>query len=249
MFASPGTAMLSLALFEETGDVTWASRFRRDVRLLWDKLEACEGVDCLIWQQELQGHKATHLGAVHGFAGNALPALRGRHLLPENEQKQWLDCIGRTLRATVVRDNGLVNWPQSVGKHRPGRTAMLMQHCHGAPGIVNTMADFPSPAIDDLLTAACETIWRAGPLKKGGGICHGTAGNGFAFLKLFNRTGNEMWLDRARQFAAHAISQCEAVKRQYGQYRYTLWTGDLGLAIFLSHCIESDDRLPTQDFF
>jgi len=126
---------------------------------------------------------------------------------------------------------------------------MLMQHCHGAPGIVNTMADFPSPAIDDLLTAACETIWRAGPLKKGSGICHGTAGNGFAFLKLFNRTGNEMWLDRARQFAAHAISQCEAVKRQYGQYRYTLWTGDLGLAIFLLHCIESDDRLPTQDFF
>jgi len=249
MFASPGTAMLSLALFEETGDVTWASRFRRDVRLLWDQLEACEGADCLIWQQELQGHKATHLGAVHGFAGNALPALRGRHLLPENEQKQWLDCIARTLRATVVRDNGLVNWPQSVGKHRPGRTAMLMQHCHGAPGIVNTMADFPSPAIDDLLTAACETIWRAGPLKKGSGICHGTAGNGFAFLKLFNRTGNEMWLDRARQFAAHAISQCEAVKRQYGQYRYTLWTGDLGLAIFLSHSIESDDRLPTQDFF
>jgi hypothetical protein len=56
--------------------------------------------------------------------------------------------------------------PQSVGKHRPGRTAMLMQHCHGAPGIVNTMADFPSPAIDDLLTAACETIWRAGPFEK-----------------------------------------------------------------------------------
>ena len=127
---------------------------------MWDQLEACEGVDCLIWQQELQGHKATHLGAVHGFAGNALPALRGRHLLPENEQKNWLDCIERTLRATVVRDNGLVNWPQSVGKHRPGRTAMLMQHCHGAPGIVNTMGDFPSPAIDDLLTAACETIWQ-----------------------------------------------------------------------------------------
>jgi len=39
------------------------------------------------------------------------------------------------------------------------------------------------------------------------------------------------------------------VKRQYGQYRYTLWTGDLGLAIFLLHCIENDDRLPTQDFF
>ena len=87
MFGSPGTATLSLALFEETGDDIWASRFRRDIRLLWDRLETCEGADCLIWEQNLQGHKATHLGAVHGFAGNAFPALRGRHLLPENEQK------------------------------------------------------------------------------------------------------------------------------------------------------------------
>jgi Lanthionine synthetase C-like protein len=249
MFGSPGTATLSLALFEETGDDIWASRFRRDIRLLWDRLETCEGADCLIWEQNLQGHKATHLGAVHGFAGNAFPALRGRHLLPENEQKQWLDCIARTLRATAVREGELINWPQSVGKHRPGRTAMLMQHCHGAPGIVNTMATFPGSAIDDLLTAAGETIWQAGPLKKGSCICHGTAGNGFAFLKLFKRTGREMWLDRARQFAAHAIGQCEVAKQQYGQYRYTLWTGDLGLAIFLSKCIEGDDLFPTEDFF
>ena len=41
-----------------------------------------------------------------------------------------------------------------------------MQHCHGAPGIVNTMADFPGSAIDDLLAAAGETIWQVGPLKK-----------------------------------------------------------------------------------
>jgi hypothetical protein len=249
MFGSPGTATLSLALFEETGDDIWASRFRRDIRVLWDLLETCESADCLIWEQNLQGHKATHLGAVHGFAGNAFPALRGRHLLPENEQKQWLDCIARTLRATAVREGELINWPQSVGKHRPGRTAMLMQHCHGAPGIVNTMATFPGSAIDDLLTAAGETIWQAGPLKKGSCICHGTAGNGFAFLKLFKRIGSEMWLDRARQFAAHAIGQCEVAKQQYGQYRYTLWTGDLGLAIFLSKCIEGDDLFPTEDFF
>jgi hypothetical protein len=111
------------------------------------------------------------------------------------------------------------------------------------------MATFPDSAIDDLLTAAGETIWQAGPLKKGSCVCHGTAGNGFAFLKLFKRTGSEMWLDRARQFAAHAIGQCEAAKRQYGQYRYTLWTGDLGLAIFLSKCIEGDDLFPTGDFF
>jgi hypothetical protein len=249
MFGSPGTAMLSLALFNETGDEVWASRFRRDVSRLWETLEPCQGADCLIWEQDLQGQKATHMGAVHGFAGNVLPALRGRDLLPEGERKKWLECIARTLRATAIHDGELVNWPQSVGKHRLGRTALLVQHCHGAPGIVNCVADFPSSGIDDLLLAAGETIWRAGPVRKGCCICHGTAGNGYAFLKLFNRTGDEKWLERARRFAAHSIDQCEAAAQQFGQYRYSLWTGDIGLAIFLWGCINGDDRIPTQDIF
>ena len=217
MFGSPGTAMLSLALFNETGDEVWASRFRRDVSRLWETLEPCQGADCLIWEQHLQGQKATHMGAVHGFAGNVLPALRGLNLLPDAEQKKWLDCIARTLRATAIHDGELVNWPQSVGKHRLGRTALLVQHCHGAPGIVNCVADFPSSGIDDLLLAAGETIWRAGPVRKGCCICHGTAGNGYAFLKLFKRTGDEKWLERARRFAAHSIDQCEAAARRHAQ--------------------------------
>jgi len=34
--------------------------------------------------------------------------------------------------------------------------------------------------------------------EKGAGICHGTAGNGYALLKTFERTGDELWLERAR---------------------------------------------------
>ena len=96
------------------------------------------------------------------------------------------------------------------------------------------------------MLAAGETIWRAGPVRKGCCICHGTAGNGYAFLKLFKRTGDEKWLERARRFAAHSIDQCEAAAQQFGQYRYSLWTGDIGLAIFLWGCINGDDRIPTK---
>jgi hypothetical protein len=53
----------------------------------------------------------------------------------------------------------------------------------------------------------------------------------------------------ARRFAAHSIDQCEAAAQQFGQYRYSLWTGDIGLAIFLWGCINGDDRIPTQDIF
>jgi hypothetical protein len=33
--------------------------------------------------------------------------------------------------------------------------------------------------------AGGELTWRAGPLAKGANLCHGTAGNGYAFLALF----------------------------------------------------------------
>jgi hypothetical protein len=49
--------------------------------------------------------------------------------------------------------------------------------------------------------------------------------------------GDVAWLHRARQFAMHAIVQCRNARQQYGQGRYTLWTGDGGLAIYLHYCL------------
>jgi hypothetical protein len=125
-----------------------------------------------------------------------------------------------------------------------------VQWCHGAPGIVTSFADFPpnrSPAMDALLLEAGEAVWRAGPLAKGPGICHGTAGNGYALLKLHRRTGEARWLERARAFAMHAIGQRDRMHRAHGRGRYTLWTGDLGLALFLWHCIEATPSMPSLD--
>ena len=64
---------------------------------------------------------------------------------------------------------------------------------------------------EELLLAGAELVWQAGPpgMEKGSGICHGTAGNGHAFLKVFERTGDELWLERARRFAMHALGQVE----------------------------------------
>jgi hypothetical protein len=127
---------------------------------------------------------------------------------------------------------------------------MLMQWCHGAPGVVTAMAEFPagrSAELDVLLQEAGEAIWQAGPLTKGYGLCHGTAGNGYAFLKLFQRTGGGIWLDRARSFAMHAFTQRDRMRQQYGRGRYALWTGDPGLAVYAWHCIRGCGGLPGLD--
>ena len=92
-----------------------------------------------------------------------------------------------------------------------------------------------------MLLKGAQLIWDAGPLgdEKGFGICHGTAGNGYALLRTFERTGDERWLERARAFAVHALEQ---VERMPG--RYTLFTGGLGTALFAGDCIGAQARFP-----
>ena len=87
------------------------------------------------------------------------------------------------------------------------------------------------------LSLATHATWAAGPLAKGSNLCHGTGGNGYAFLALYRRTGDARWLERARAFAMHGIAQTEAAAQRHGQGRYSLWTGDPGFAIYLWDCI------------
>ncbi|GGD63240.1 lanthionine synthetase LanC family protein [Lacimicrobium alkaliphilum] len=107
--------------------------------------------------------------------------------------------------------------------------------------------------IDDIETSLLpDACWPTHPLdaEKGSNICHGTAGNGYAFLYLYHRWGNKVWLDRARKFAMHAIKQYQNDRLAYGQGRYTLWTGDAGLAIYLHHCLYPQQAaIPGLDLF
>jgi len=47
----------------------------------------------------------------------------------------------------------------------------------------------------------------------------------------------------------HAIAQTEAHAHQHGQLRYSLWTGDPGLAIYLWDCLRGAGTFPTLDAF
>ena len=126
-----------------------------------------------------------------------------------------------------------------LGANRDGQ--IRTQWCHGAPGIVATLAHLLD---EELAVAGGELTWRAGPLSKGANLCHGTAGNGYAFLALHERTGDERWLTRARAFAMHAARQVEQSRSDHGHGRHTLWTGDLGTALYLADCVEGEGQLP-----
>ena len=150
-------------------------------------------------------------------------------------------------RRHAVEEDGLANWaPLADHDLRPHGQNIRVQWCHGAPGIVSSLAKFApdDPEHDRLLRAGGELIWRAGPLAKGAGLCHGTAGNGYAFLALLERTGDEVWLDRARTFATHAAAQVARAREAHGRGRFSLWTGDPGIALYLADCLDGGGELP-----
>jgi hypothetical protein len=248
MWGAPGTLLAALFLFERTGEPRWAELYRRTERVLWSQLAWSDEHRCAYWTQDLYGRQSTYLDAVHGFAGTALPLIRGRALLEPADWEAWRACIVRTVASTAVREGTQANWP-AVLDVPPARQKRLMQFCHGAPGFVICLAGLPSDDLDDLLLAGGEATWAAGPLRKGANLCHGTGGNGYAFLKLFARTGDERWLDRARAFAMHGISQVAAHAAAYGQGRYSLWTGDPGFAVYLWDCVRGQGAFPTLDVF
>lgn len=239
--------LIALTLFAETGEARWASLVRASAQALDDAFHPDEALGARIWTQDLYGAKTRFLGAVHGFAGNAFALNRARALLTAKDWETWRGELTESFAACAVRQGPVANWPPKLDPPADGTASpLLVQHCHGAAGMVTSLADLDAP-IDDLLVAGGEMTWRAGPLRKGSNLCHGTAGNGYAFLKLFQRTGYQIWLDRARAFAMHALAQSETQAASLGRRRYSLWTGDLGLACYLWDCLQAKARFPTLD--
>jgi Lanthionine synthetase C-like protein len=217
MWGSPGTMLVA----RELGlDDLWAESAD------WLRRERDEDG---VWEQHLYRNRRRFLGPAHGFAGCVL-ALGDDPLAAD------------VARKFAVEEDGLANWPALAGDGLvAGDGAIRTQWCHGAPGIVASLAGLLD---EDLAVAGGELVWQAGPLLKGANLCHGTAGNGYAFLALFARTDDERWLARARAFAMHALEQVERARSTYGRARHTLWTGDLGTALYLTDCLEGGGTLP-----
>jgi len=246
MWGVPGSMLACVFMDALTGEVRWRALFATQAARLLDELEDTDFGP--LWTQDLYGSRERYLGAVHGFAGNMIPLLRGWGWLDEGQRARVADTVPRTLAANAVRSELGAQWRPIAGMSEPPR---LCQHCHGAPGIVTTFADAPfsSPELEELLLAGGELTWNAGPLAKGSNLCHGTGGNGYAFLKLYRRANDMRWLERARAFAMTAITQCRETRTTHGRGRYSLWTGDLGLAVYLRDCLSGEPAFPTADVF
>jgi Lanthionine synthetase C-like protein len=234
MWGTPGTLLAAEAMLEWTGEERWRVAWRETAEALRSRRHE-DG----LWRQF--GGQHTYLGPIHGLVGNvrALSAL-----LDDGERGRLERETAAVLERTAVVEGGLVNWPPGDQPELASRDGSIrLQWCHGAPGIVATASAYVP---EQLLLGAGELIWEAGAhgAEKGASICHGTAGNGYALLELFERTGDERWLERARRFAVHALAQARSERAERGRGRYDLFTGDLGVGLFAADCLDGANRYP-----
>lgn len=235
MWGAPGTMIAARAAHALTGDDAFLEAWDESASILLKRQDS-DG----LWTQRLRGRDLRSLGPAHGFSGNVRALLQGGDPTGEIGAR-----AAETAHATALRDDGLANWPPAADGPLVVNDEIRVQWCHGAPGIACALWDH-LPL--DLLRAAGELAWRAGPLRKGAGLCHGTAGNGYAFLKVYERTADAVWLDRARAFAMHALEQSERSRASSG-VRPSLWMGDPGVALYLRACLDVDHRYPTVDYW
>jgi lantibiotic modifying enzyme len=251
MWGSAGSMLCANFLYKWTSEDRWKQIFLLQAENMLSDREWFDGIGFL-WSPDLYGAKRKYLGPVHGFAGNIIPLIEGRDLLGHERYEEICTNVFETVLATATCDERHANWVAVFEPSDHAKSPQLVQHCHGAPGMVTALSKLPrgiDSRFDQLLEKGGELTWHAGPLRKGSNLCHGTAGNGYAFLKLYQTTQDDLWLARARAFAMNAIDQYRLSKEIYHQGRYTLWTGDLGMAVYLWDCLNEEAKFPTIDVF
>ncbi len=222
MWGVPGTLLAARTMLSRTSEERWRAAVQESEEALRDSRDG-DG----LWTQHLYGRTYRILGPPHGLVGNVVAL---------GELGNAADVLART----AIVQGGHANWPSAADE---AGEVLRLQWCNGAPGIVIAAAGYLD---EELLLAGAQLTWDAGPPgdEKGAGICHGTAGNGYAFLKTFERTEDELWLERARAFAVHALEQSQRLPG-----RYSLFTGSVGAALFAADCLDAQARFPVLDGF
>lgn len=201
-------------------------------------------------------YNTEYLGAAHGLSAILLALMACDDFLNKNPgaEKDIKTSIDYLL-STQTRNGNFPCATHDIGKVlRPDCDQELVHWCHGAPGIVYTMAKAYLRWNEDKYLQSCiragEVVWERGLLKKGPGICHGVAGNGYVFLLLYRLTRDEKYLQRATVFAEFMTTSEFRKEAHTPDSPYSLYEGLSGTLCFLAdlHCPDQA-AFPFMDVF
>lgn len=124
------------------------------------------------------------------------------------------------------------------------RGKRLVHWCHGAPGILPLLVKVyrvsNEPRYLQSARLIADLIWRKGLLRKGPGICHGVAGNGYSFLIMFRQTGETKYWHRALEFARFIVNKQFISDAREPDNPFSLYEGFAGAICFLCDLMEPE---------
>ena len=183
----------------------------------------------------------------HGFAGNVL-ALLGAPDGSTTPRAVEAQAVA-TARAFAHRRWRLANWRARSSGSRTGDAAAgaVVPRRRGHRHVARPRSRRATKRTARCWRPAANSSGAPGPIARSAGLCHGTAGNGFAFLALFERTGDERWLDGPARSRCTRSTKSSASAPPTGRGRYALFTGDVGAALFAAACLDGRRRFPGLD--
>lgn len=196
-------------------------------------------------------YDTAYLGAAHGVTTILQMLLNVPGYLEHDKS------AARDIKATIDYITSIQteegNWPccmeeLGIKEHK------LVHWCHGAPGTVYLMAKAFMVYKDQKYLDACiksaDLVWNKGLLRKGPGICHGVAGNGYVFLLLYRLTGDDKYLHRAKVFANFMTSNEFQTDARVPDNPESLYEGTAGTVCFLADLLTPEKaEFPFQDVF
>lgn len=203
-----------------------------------------------------QYHGTEYLGAAHGLCAILHMLLDSPwfRTVPISAPAAELRDIKRSIDFFLELQDNEGNFPVALEDLRSGRDKRLVHWCHGAPGAVYLMAKayliFKEDKYLTSLRRAADLVWKKGFLRKGPGICHGVAGNGYVFLLLFRLTNDVKYLYRAHKFMELLTNSEFKQRARVPDRPHSLYEGVAGTVCFLVDLLEPEQAyFPFMDVF
>lgn len=192
-----------------------------------------------------ENRRFVNLGVLHGWAG-VLYAIMRWCSVSDTALPAWLPRRLKELAAIGHPVGKGMRWPW---RDRPDDAPMSMPGwCNGSAGFVHLWilahATFGDARQLELAERAGWSAWQGrGPAWD---LCCGSAGGAYALLNLHRHTGDRVWLGRAHQLAAQAVSDARRAEREGGlSHSNGLIRGLSGVAVLAEELSRVEDaRMP-----
>ena len=187
------------------------------------------------------GGPINHLGVAHGWAGFLLATLRWCQVAGAGAPEELDSRLDQL--ATLARPEGLgARWAWNHHPGHAGPPVTMPGWCNGSAGFVHLWTTAHAATGDDRWAALAErAAWDAytSPTRIRQ-LCCGLAGQAYALLEMYRRSGEAHWLVGASELVTQAAAGAGSVSSAGALVPGSLHKGDVGIAVLAGDLTDPD---------